>query len=196
MVMKKYILALLCSSLLLLVRAQNLGLTTSLDLSHLSGDGMSQSSQSGYSVGIYSQWKFSDKFSLQPELLFSQKNVKTGDDFYTVYPESARTSFETGILLNYISVPVLMGYQLSKSWSVNIGPQYSYLISNVENLLTSSKQAFKKQDLALVGGLEWQLSSLKVYGRYSYGVMNINNINDVRKWYSRDLELGIGWRLF
>ena len=196
--MKKQILFSVCFLSISIARAQNVqtGFHLSLNLNNISGDGMQNAMQAGYSAGAYSQIKLNGRFSLQPEVLYSQKNIRASANFKSVYPEKVSSNFRSDILLDYITMPVLVNYKLNDSWSVNLGPQYSYLVSNDEKLLKENQQAFKKQDISLIAGVEWQIAALKLYGRYNYGVANSNNISSLHKWYSRGVELGAGWRLF
>ena len=195
--MKKQFLFIICVVFCFYSNAQNFQacITTSLNFNRIYGDGMQKTMQPGYSAGVYTTFKISDRFYLQPELLFSQNNINTSTDFNTVFPENASANFHTGVLLNYVGVPLLAGYQLNEHWAVNLGPEYQYLVGSDEKLLNDNKQAFKKDNISMNAGIEWRMSALKLYGRYNYGVANINAVNNVRRWNSGAVQLGIGWRL-
>jgi len=195
--MKKYLLFFCSLTGFLFSSAQNSwGLVSSLGFDHIKGGGMSNRFTAGYNAGAYAQIQIVKRLSLQPQFLFSQKNISVSTDFKDIYPESASSNFKTAVSLDYISIPLLFNYRINNLWSLNLGSQYSYLLDSDEKLLNENKSAFKDQDVSVIGGLELKIASLKLYGQYNYGLYNLNAINsDVRQWYSRGFELGIGWRI-
>ena len=100
--MKKLTLFCVCFISIFIARAQNVqaGFHLSLNLNNISGDGMQNSMQTGYSAGAYSQIKLHERFSLQPEILYSQKNIRASANFQSVYPEKASSNLRSDVLLN------------------------------------------------------------------------------------------------
>jgi len=47
----------------------------------------------------------------------------------------------------------------------------------------------------MVGGLQFNLKLLRVYGRYNIGMKNINQIDQKDKWTSQQIQVGVGLRL-
>lgn len=180
-------------------RAQtvHVGIKTDFTSTKISGNGLSSSFQAGYQAGGFAEINLNKKWGVQPELLFSQRNSKKGDDFSVYYINTASPVSNEMIKLNYITIPVLLKYNINSLFTVNLGPQISYLVFEDEDLLKGNKDAFKKTDFGLVGGVQLNISpSFKIYGRYNYGLSNINNIDDRYKWKTQQIQLGVGVHIF
>lgn len=92
------------------------------------GSGM----QLGIHLGGFAEYKFNDKFAIQPELLYSKEGGKNeySDVFFLttdVYNYSQKIS------LSNITLPIIFKYYVSDKFSIEAGPQINFLIgSNVE----------------------------------------------------------------
>ena len=124
--------------------------------------------------------KISDKFSLQPALLYSQQGFKTG------------TSNDV-VKLDYINIPILAKYYISDVFSLEVGPQFGFLLSSKYNskeqadIIDDSpqdkrvlleevdlKEFFKKTDFGLNFGLNYQLKNGFGFNtRYNLGLKDI-----------------------
>lgn len=179
------------------IHAQRLqaGVTGSMEFFSVKGDGIRSGYKPGYNVGLYGQWKISDDWKLRTEVLFTQKNLEAGADFKNVYPQASLSNFESSIILNAVSIPLLINRSIGRNWSVYAGPQFMYVTDVDEKLLRDEKTAFSKSDWSAVGGIQLQVtSSLSMQGRFTYGFSDLNKISDSRSWKSRSISLGIGWR--
>ncbi|MGE5437834.1 MAG: outer membrane beta-barrel protein [Syntrophothermus sp.] len=114
----------------------------------------------GYNFGLSFQYFPIKKFnnlSLLNELDFTQKGYE--QEFEKIY------SFK----FNYLSVPVLVNYSLSKQISLQTGVELSQLIS------TNIKQGiktYKDFDLGLVLGMNFFSSNrFSCYSRFTYGLL-------------------------
>ena len=47
----------------------------------------------------------------------------------------------------------------------------------------------------MVAGLQINLKTIRLYGRYNIGLKNINQIDQQDKWTSQQIQLGVGLRL-
>jgi hypothetical protein len=47
----------------------------------------------------------------------------------------------------------------------------------------------------MLGGLQLNISKLKIYGRYAVGLSNINDIDNQDKWKNQTIQLGVGFAL-
>jgi hypothetical protein len=59
-------------------------------------------------------------------------------------------------------------------------------------LVQNGKEAFKKGDFSMLGGVQLKFSSFRVYGRYALGLSNLNDIDNKDKWKSQGFQLGVG----
>lgn len=174
----------------------NFGITSSYNPTKIKGNGMKTNFHPGLTVGLYTEWHLSSRISLQPEVSYAEKNIVAGNDFKTFYPETAYTDFSQNVSLYYLNMPLLITYRLMGNWKVFLGPQYGYRLNSIEKLINTKGSAFAQADIGMVGGTQVQLGTLKIFGRYVYGISNINNINQSYRWQSRSVEIGAGCRFF
>ncbi len=108
------------------------GAKVGLNLSNLRGDyptGIDEhNSKSGFHIGGFAEYEINDKFTLQPELLFStQGNTYDYKDYYGggSYYDGA----DYNLKLNYLNLPVILKYKIIEKLSIDFGPQIGYLMS-------------------------------------------------------------------
>lgn len=182
------------------INAQHLniqaGVRGDLTYSRINGDGMSIGYKGGFNAGAFAEIKLKGKWSVQPELLFSQRNIKVGN-FKEFFAASASEDPGQYAFLSYVTLPVTLKYKILDLLAVNAGVQYSYLVYADETLLRDKAAAFKKNDIAILAGLEYTpTKKLRFYGRFCQGVMDINNINTLHTWHTIQLQAGAGYVLF
>lgn len=160
----------------------------------LSGYSFSEKFSFGYHAGAFAEIKLSDRLFLQPEVLFSQVNTDTSNQFRQLYNLNATTI--SNIKLSYLSVPLLLNYKLNKVIYLQAGPQYGILIDQNKNLLQNGREAFRSGDFSLLGGIQVKLANVRIYGRYAIGLQNINDIDNRDQWKNQSVQVGIGFGLF
>ena len=170
------------------------GLKGGANLTKISGKSFNEEYELGYQLGIFSEIDFSKTLGIQPELLYSQVNTKRTSGFNTIYNNLAEPNATNDIQLKYLSIPVLLRYNVGKILTLNVGPQFSILVDDNENLLANGQNAFKKGDFSMVGGIGLNISRLRVYGRYNIGLNNINDIDNRDQWKNQQVQLGVGLR--
>ena len=89
--------------------------------------------RTGFNFGLVNNIKLTEKFSLLPEFIaLSPRGVQDIPTLSTGIPELdellGNPEF-TDRKLNYIDIPVLVKYHISKRWSISAGPQVSFLVS-------------------------------------------------------------------
>jgi hypothetical protein len=101
----------------------------------------------GFNVGGLLEIGITDKFSFQPELLFSAQGTKLVLDKDVIRPtpeETGVTKFiikdiiETTIKNNYLNVPLLAKYYATKKIFIIAGPQLGFLLSSISESSGSS----------------------------------------------------------
>ena len=97
--------------------------------------------------------------------------------------------------LNYLSLPILASSAPANSISFQAGPQFGILINQSQDLLRNGQNAFKQGDISLLGGVQFNLGGLKLGGRYSIGVTNINNVDNRDTWRNHGFQLYAGFRI-
>lgn len=163
------------------------------NLSKITGKAFKEEYNLGYQLGVFAEIDFSKKWGIQPELLWNQVNTHPASGI-----DSALNNWQnnTGsIQLHYITIPILLRYNIGNLITLNLGPQFGILQNKNTTLWNNSKQAFKSGDFSMVGGLQLNLKTFRVYGRYNVGLSNINDIGNQDKWKSQQLQFGVGIRL-
>lgn len=179
------------------VQAQGfrVGVKAGANMTKISGKSFTDEFELGYQLGAFSEIDFSKNFGIQPELLYSQVNTKRASGFNAIYDNLAEPNSTSNIQLKYLSIPILLRYNVGKVLTLNLGPEFSILVDDNENLFRNGENAFTKGDFALVGGIGLNLTKLRVYGRYNIGLNNINDFDNQDKWKNQQLQLGIGLAL-
>lgn len=196
--MKKWIFVLAVSvATVTSVNAQRLdfGGKIGANLTKIDGVSFSDAYKLNYQLGFFAEIDLNKNWGIQPELLFSQTSSRVDSGFHSVYEDAASSLLKRNVKLNYLNIPVLLRINAGNLLTFQVGPQFSILVNDNENLLNNSKDAFKKGDLAAVVGAQINISKLRIYGRYNFGLANISDVDNPNKWTNRQLQLGVGFKI-
>lgn len=170
----------------------HVGLKAGANIFKVDGTAIKDEFKFGYNLGAFAELNFTDKWGIQPEVMWNQTNYRTANNFNEIFP-GGKSDVEGK--LNYLSIPVLLSFSPSKIISFQAGPQFGILLNKDQNLFDNGKNAFKSGDLSALGGVQLNLGSLKVGGRYVIGLANINDIDNKEKWKNQGFQVYIGTRL-
>lgn len=165
------------------------GVKGGVSMNKFSGKSFDQEFSFGYHAGVFATLGMGKKISLQPEFLFNQVNTDTASNFSAVYPNFNKVK---NIQLKYLTIPVLINFNLSNLFALQLGPQFGILIDQDKDLLQNGGDAFKKGDFSMVGGLQVKLLKFRVYGRYVVGLSDISNVTNSDEWKNQSIQLGVG----
>jgi opacity protein-like surface antigen len=178
-------------------RAQSfsLGATLGADLTKINSTSFNTAFKAGYMAGAYAQLRFGKHWGLQPEVLFIQSQTQTDSNFKDLYNPSLSTV--KNISLDYLGIPVLLTYRILGIIDLQAGPQFGILLNNNQSLLQNGQNAFKSGDVTLLAGAEVHILRLRVYARYGWGLVNVNNVNESTAtssdtWKQQSIQLGLG----
>lgn len=116
----------------------------------------------GFHIGGYVNIAPSEKFSIQPELLFNMVGSKIDFD-----GESAKTK------LSYVSIPVMFKFNPAPIFNIHAGPQFGFLMSAKQED-EDIKDGLKGLDLGAGVGVGVDLPmGLNFTARYVIGLSNI-----------------------
>ena len=166
----------------------NFGIKGGASINKITGKSFKDEFTYGYHLGGFVTIGLGKKFSVQPEVLFNQVNTDTSSNFSSVYHFNRIND----IKLKYLTIPILLNYNVSNLLALQAGPQFGILIDQNKNLLQNGGDAFKNGDFSMVGGLQLSLLKFRVYGRYVIGLSDINNISNQEKWKGQSIQLGVG----
>jgi len=114
-----------------------------------------------FNFGVLSEIPISEKFSFQPELMYSGQGYSFNDNT---------------VALNYLNIPLMGKYYLTKGFSVEAGPQIGFLLS-AKNESVNVKDSFNTFDFGLNFGLGYKFDNGFNFGaRYDLGLTDINNL--------------------
>jgi len=137
--------------------------------------------------GAVAEIQISDKFSFQPELLYSSQGAKNE------YLEDEDGYSEKFVYkLNYLTVPLMAKYYVAEGFSLEAGPQIAFLLSAKDDYTWQDdvweegdsgsddiKEYFKNVDFGLNFGVGYKLDSGLNFGaRYYLGLSNIEDEED------------------
>ena len=168
-----------------------LGIKGGADIHKIDGKPFSDEFSYGYHVGGFAQVNVTHKWGIQPEVLFSEVNVDTSSSFSTVYDFNSVSK----VKLQYLKIPLLLNYSPNPFVSLQLGPQYGILLDNDKSLVKNGKDAFAKGDFSMIGGVQLNISKIKIYGRYAVGLSNINDIDNQDKWKNQNFQVGVGFTI-
>ncbi len=178
----------------IITQAQDIkwGIKAGSNFTEISGRSFNQNFNLAYQAGLFSEIDFTNTIGIQPEILFSEISSTTTSGLNAVY---SNFNLNHPFNLNYLSIPILLRYNLNKLVTLNVGPQFSILMSNNNSVMETGENAFKQGDVSMVGGIQLNLAAFRIYGRYAIGISDLNNISSQDTWNSQQIQLGIGLRL-
>jgi hypothetical protein len=174
-----------------LAQGFHIGIKGGADINKLDGQSFKNQFSFGYQLGGFAEIGITSKFGIQPEVLFSQVNVDTSSTFSSVYAFNNISQVQ----LKYLKIPILLNYKPNQFVAIQLGPQYGINLDKNSNLFTNGKNAFKTGDFSVVGGLQIEISKIRIYGRYAVGLNNINDIDNQQKWKTQSIQVGVGLAL-
>lgn len=170
------------------------GLKVGSNINKISGQSFKDEFTYGYHAGAFVQIGLGNKWTIQPEVIYNQLSTDTSDRFSELYKLNVNKI--SNIKLNYLSIPILLNYNLGNNFALQAGPQFGILLDQNRNLVENGKNAFSNGDFSMLAGVQVKLASLRIYGRYAIGLNNINDIDNKDKWKSQSIQLGLGLTIF
>jgi len=116
---------------------------------------------SSYHAGLVAELNLFKGLALQPELLYSTQGAK-----YKTALEDITNK------VGYLAIPVMIKIGLSKSISLELGPQASFLLSGKDQFVVKDPSTF---DFAVAGGLGLKVTkSIFLQARYGLGLTELS----------------------
>ncbi|WP_281232071.1 porin family protein [Flavobacterium gelatinilyticum] len=182
------------------------GFKGGLNVSSLNGDtdGLDLNSRFGFNAGGFVEIKFSEKFALQPEILYSTQGAK-----FTNVGAVVNGDLYTGDVcfnLDYINVPVMFKYYAAEKFSIEAGPQLGFLVSAKtktkldgynQTVEGDVKDSFQSIDFGLNLGAGYDFTEhFFVNARYNLGITKIEKTEpgDNSKTHNGVFSLSAGYK--
>ena len=192
-----------------------IGVMAGANWATVSQDPQSSDVDFGYKVGFvggsFLGYQVNDVFSIEPQVLYSQKGTKaTGT--------GSNSSLEGSVRINYVAIPVLLKFWFPMAGSqvtpfIFAGPEVAFKVGcTAEGAIlavtgsedcdkTNGEIKLKSTDVGLTGGGGIQFRAgaqvVRLDARYTYGLMDINDSGDSRKIKNRAFTVtaGLGFPL-
>lgn len=160
------------------------------NLTKVSGQAFNDGYALGYHVGAFAEIDLNKSLGIQPEVLWNQTNTKPASNLNDPLVQWQDNTKD--IKLNYLTIPILLRYNVAGPLTLNLGPQFGILLNKDKSLWKNGKQAFKGGDFSLTAGATINVSKLRIYGRYNIGLSNLNDVGNQDSWKSQQVQLGVG----
>lgn len=145
------------------VQAQllQIGVKAGLNYSNLTGSNIQTDAITNYHAGLVARIGLTKGIALQPELLYTTQGASY---------KGAVSEFTNK--LGYIAIPAVLIIDLNKTFSLELGPQASFLLSEKKEVDVNDSNSF---DFSVVGGLGIKITkSIFVQARYGLGLTEVS----------------------
>ncbi len=140
--------------------------------SNFAGDADTDAASNFYIGGLV-DFTISEKFHVQPELLYSMEGADNE---------------ETG--LNFVRIPVMAKYYVAEGFNLQAGPQFGFVAGG-----DAVKDSLKSFDYGLGFGAGYELTTgLFFDARYNLGLADLNDTGSDAKITTTSFQLGLGYR--
>ncbi|WP_431242866.1 porin family protein [Flavobacterium sp. P21] len=176
--MKKIILSAIALMAFVFSNAQEtrFGIKGGLNLTSLTGDSSSDALV-GFQVGGFAEIKIIERLAIQPEILFSGQGAS--------YESVGGPDGSSELKLNYINIPVLAKFYVTKKFTVEGGPQLGFLISAKHNS-KDVKDLYRTADYGFNFGAGYNFTDHLAVGlRYTVGLSGVfdKDYDDIYDYY-------------
>lgn len=134
---------------------------------------------------MFTQFAFTEFFSLQAELLYSRKGFERSDSVFR---------------FDYLDVPLLAVFNITQNLSLHLGPQVSFMVSAQFEDQEIDLEPYNTFDYGLAAGLEGRISRFRLGTRYNLGLADFRDQNAAGHDINQDIKnsvvqvyLGIGF---
>ncbi len=176
-------------------REMSFGVKGGVNFANVTGKGFDdRSSRTSFHVGALAEFPIQEIFSIQVEALYSGQGFE--------YDFRGPTGDKAEYQLDYINVPVLAKFYLSPSISIEVGPQFSFVVNEEFDSrplddsgdldLTGTPAEAETFDFGGVAGLTFQTpSGIFATARYNHGFTDIVKNIDVQ---NSVFQIGVGYK--
>lgn len=152
------------------------GVKGGLNITNITGDS-DTNALVGFQVGGFAEIKIIERLAIQPELLYSTQGAS--------YRLIGGHDSSLELKLNYINIPVLAKFYVTKQFTVEGGPQLGFLVS-AKYFGKNDKDSYNSTDLGFNFGAGYNLTDNFAIGlRYTVGLSGVydKNYDDVYDYY-------------
>jgi Outer membrane protein beta-barrel domain len=152
--------------------------------------GFDPSLKVGYALGGFVEIPLKSRFYLQPEFLYSQMGSKGSSSQW------GTVTFR----YNYFSLPLILKYKISETFSFLAGPQADFLIRARKKDIFKTESityVIKDYDLGFTAGAEaWFSKKVSLTARYIHGIRDVSLTSDQNTFFNQGLQIAVGYKLY
>ncbi|MEH6535231.1 MAG: porin family protein [Psychroserpens sp.] len=165
----------------------NFGIKGGVNFATLTGDAGDLDSRTAFHIGVITEIKISEKFSFQPELLYSSQGAKD-------------SKFDEELKTNYLYLPLMLKYYIADGVSIQAGPQIGLLLSansEFDGEEEDIKEFLNDLDFGLNFGIGYAMNNgLNFELRYNIGISNVDDESDDFEVRNGVFQLSVGYFFF
>ncbi|MDT0677542.1 porin family protein [Autumnicola musiva] len=172
------------------------GIKGGANFASFTGDDYDSESRTAFNVGVLAEIPLADKFSIQPEVLYSAQGFDISEiDQDNIVDVDDNIEYQ----LDYISVPVLAKIYLVEGLSIQAGPAFNFKVNEevdnapLEDGGDTDVNLSNTQDFEVAGaaGLEYKFNNgFFIQGRYTYGFSDVIEDSNI---HNSVFQAGIGF---
>ncbi len=148
------------------------GVKAGYSSTNFTGDADGGDARGGFYIGGLVDFAVSEKFHVQPKLMYSTEGAD-----------------EAGV--DYLRIPVMAKYYVAEGFSLQAGPEIAFKIAAEDDI---TDEFTKSMDFGLGFGAGYELASgLMFDARYNLGLSNISDI-DGADFGNAGIQIGLGYR--
>ncbi|WP_375239230.1 porin family protein [Aurantibacter sp.] len=134
--------------------------------------GVENAHRNGFAIGFLAEYGISEKFSIAPEIQFSAEGAKDKE-----------------FRLDYLQMPILLNYKITRKIALGVGPQFSLKAHDYED-------GFKNVVYSGIAGLTYMITDeIFVDARFSYGLTDVFDDSVGLEAINKNLQFGFGIKL-
>lgn len=173
------------------VQAQDevsIGAKAGVNFAKLTGDDVEDADgRTGFHIGAIVEIPITEKFSVQPEVMYSQQGLQSEDNEDGIESEAT-------VKLDYINVPIMGKYYVAEGFSLEAGPQFGFRAKAEQEFEVSGSvggvdfsdegtedisDSIAGFDLGAAVGAGYELNSgLFFQARYIIGLSNVDDSDE------------------
>ena len=155
--------------------------------------------KTGLYAGVTATFPITESYSIKPELVYNQMGAKT--DLYDFGGIIGQVSTTTK--LDYLSLPIMLQYNLPSNLYLEVGPEFSYMLSanqSLNTIITPSTNInmdyLNRFNVGAGVGAGFKINeNLGINARYTFGLTGIGKDGNVTDYFlsnSKNNNLQVG----
>ena len=152
------------------------GVKAGLNIANFSGGDGDRNSLLTYHLGGVAEISLSERFSLQPEVLYTRQGSEA---------QATNEQEAVKVKLDYLAIPLMAKYYIADRFTIEVGPQFAFLLEDkaefVDADLPDADTDASGFDLLANIGLGYAINNnIFLQTRYSYGITTVVENPDIK----------------